>query len=263
MGTAPNCFAAADTQPGPQATSKTNISDETLASSKSEGMNCRVRGDHTESYLSATRCQPSCSNRAKSSSISDVIVGQALSPANVVSNRSGCPTILLERQFDSFFFFARYEFVSLNDTRAGVPPQNRIIVTGWAERFSFFEPFHCFAQKIVRLKSAARSVLPQFRLCPAFGDDSGIIRALIFRFHAAQQFFRLRLADAIRFFEAIGECEQKRDNSPLVIGIDSKNIETDTLRFAGFVKQTVPLSLLQRGGNSVFVELFQFGHGDL
>src|SRR5258708_28720831 len=72
MGTAPNCFAAADTQPGPQATSKTNISDETLASSKSEGMNCRVRGDHTESYLSATRCQPSCSNRAKSSSISDV-----------------------------------------------------------------------------------------------------------------------------------------------------------------------------------------------
>src|SRR5206468_4077422 len=35
-------------------------------------MNCRVNDDHTESYLFATRCQPSCSNRAKSSSISDV-----------------------------------------------------------------------------------------------------------------------------------------------------------------------------------------------
>jgi hypothetical protein len=57
---------------GPQATSKTNIFMETLASAKSEGMNCRVSGHHTESYLSATRCQPSCSNRAKSSSISDV-----------------------------------------------------------------------------------------------------------------------------------------------------------------------------------------------
>ena len=93
--------------------------------------------------------------------------------------------ILLERKFDSFFFFASYEFVSLNDAGAGVPSQNRIVVTGRAERFGFFEPVHCFAQKIVSLKPAARRVLPQFRLCPAFGDDSGIIRALIFRFHAA------------------------------------------------------------------------------
>src|SRR5712675_700581 len=162
MGTAPNCFAAADTQPGPQATSKANIPAETLASPNSEGMNCRVSGDHTESYLSATRCQPSCSNRAKSSSISDVIVGQALSPANVVSNRSGCPTILLERKFDSFFFFASYEFISLNDASTGVPPQNRIVMAGRAERFGFFEPFHCFAQKIVSLKPTARRVLSQF-----------------------------------------------------------------------------------------------------
>jgi hypothetical protein len=28
-------------------------------------MNCRVSDDHTESYLSATRSQPSCSNRVK------------------------------------------------------------------------------------------------------------------------------------------------------------------------------------------------------
>src|SRR5204863_4538030 len=66
---------------------------------------------------------------------------------------------LLERKFNSFFFFASYEFVSLNDAGAGVPPQNRIIVTGRAEWFGFFEPVHCFAQKIVRLKPAARRVL--------------------------------------------------------------------------------------------------------
>ena len=149
---------------------------------------------------------------------------------------------LLERKFDSFFFFASYEFVSLDDASARVPTKNRVVVTGRAQGFSFFEPVHCFPQEIVSLKPAARRVLSQFRFCPAFGDDSGIIRALIFRFHAAQQFFRLRLAYAIRFFEAIGECEQKRDDGSLVIGIDSKNIETDTLRFARFVKQTVPLS---------------------
>jgi len=134
-------------------------------------------------------------------------------------------------------------------------------VTGRAERFSFFEPIHCFAQKIVRLKPAARRVLSQFRLCPAFGDDSGIIRALIFRFHAAQQFFRLRLADAIPFFEAIGEREQKHDDGPLIVGIDSKDVEANALRFAGFVEQAVTLSFLQRGGNGVFVELFQIGNG--
>ena len=32
-------------------------------------MNCRVNDDHTESYLSATRSQPSCSNRVNSSFI--------------------------------------------------------------------------------------------------------------------------------------------------------------------------------------------------
>src|SRR6266478_715447 len=32
-------------------------------------MNCRVSDDHTESYLSATRSQPSCSNRVNSSLI--------------------------------------------------------------------------------------------------------------------------------------------------------------------------------------------------
>src|ERR1044072_3697100 len=158
-------------------------------------MNCRVKGDQIKSYLSATRCQPSCSKRAKLSSIQTSIVGQALSPANVAGNRSGCPTILLERKFDSFFFFASYEFVSLNDTSAGVPPQKRVVVTRRTERFSFFKPVHRFAQKIVSLKPAARGVLSQFRLCPAFGDDSGIVRAFILRFQAAQDFFRLRLTD--------------------------------------------------------------------
>ena len=92
---------------------------------------------------------------------------------------------LLERKFDSFFFFASYEFVSLNDAGASVPPKNRIVVTWRAERFSFFEPIHCLTQKIVCLKPAAGRVLPQFRLCPTFGDDSGIVRALIFLFDAA------------------------------------------------------------------------------
>src|SRR5205823_2094481 len=106
-----------------------------------------------------------------------LIVGQALSPANVLGNPErvrDCPIILLERKFDSLFLFASYEFVSLNDAGAGVPPQNRIVVTRRAERFGFFEPVHCLAQKIVSLKTATRGVLPQFRFCAAFGDGGSV-----------------------------------------------------------------------------------------
>src|SRR5262249_29533056 len=215
-------------------------------------MNCRVKDAQAESYLSATRCQPSCSNRAKSSSIPAVNCRVGPLACQCSSNRSGCPTVLLQRKFYSFFFFASYELVSLNDPRAGVPPENRIVVTGWSERLRFFEPVHRLAQKIVRLEATPRRVLAQLHFCTAFSHDPGIIGTVIIRSHAAQQFFRLRLTDAIRFFEAIGECEQKHYDGPLVIGIDSENIQTDTLRFAGFVEQAVALSLLQRGGNGVF-----------
>src|SRR5437762_6981863 len=118
-------------------------------------MNCRVSDDHTESYLSATRCQPSCSNRAKSS----WAVMAGISCRKQMTLRTAKPLQLLERKFDSLFLFASYEFVSLNDAGAGVPPQNRIVVTKRAERFGFFEPVHCFAQKIVRLTPTARRVL--------------------------------------------------------------------------------------------------------
>ncbi len=39
-------------------------------------------------------------------------------------------------------------------------------------------------------------------------------------------------------------------------------IQTNALGFAGFVQQTVTLRFFQRGGNCVFVQSFQFAHGD-
>src|SRR2546423_12006806 len=86
---------------------------------------------------------------------------------------------LFQRKFDSFFLFPRNEFIALDHACAGVPTEDRVVVTGWSERLRFFEPVHCFAEKIVRLEATARRVLPQFRLCAAFGHDSGIIRAVI------------------------------------------------------------------------------------
>ena len=169
---------------------------------------------------------------------------------------------LFQRKFDSFFFFTRDELISLNDARASVPTQDRIVVTGRPERFGFFEPVHCFLEKIVRLEATPRRVLSQFHFCPALGHDPGIIRAVVVRSHAGQQLFSMRFADAVAFVETIGQREQKHDDGLLVVGIDGKNIEANALRFSRFVEQAVALSLFQCCGNRVFVESFQLGHGD-
>src|SRR5215469_9737418 len=106
------------------------------------GRNCRVSNDQTESYLCATRSQPSCSKRVNGSSIvANCRAGAP--PAKPDGNRCGCPTILLERKLDWFFFFARNQFISLDHSRARIPTQDRIVVTGRTNRFGSFEPAHC------------------------------------------------------------------------------------------------------------------------
>jgi len=85
---------------------------------------CQKRGNelprqrrHTESYLFATRCQPSAQTERSRRPFLTSIVWRALSSANVLGNPKefGLPYNLLERKFDWFFFFASYEFISLND----------------------------------------------------------------------------------------------------------------------------------------------------
>src|SRR2546423_3735188 len=129
-------------------------------------MNCRVSDDQTESYLSATRSQPSCSKRVNSAS------------RFLIAEAKWLP--LFQRKFDALFLLAGDESVSLNDPSACVPAEQGIIIAGSANRFCFFKPTHRFAEKIIRLKSATGCVLHQLCLGTAFGKDSGVISALIF-----------------------------------------------------------------------------------
>src|SRR5881398_3133116 len=107
-------------------------------------MNCRVNGDQTASYFSATRCQLSYSNRV---------------------NSSPFPTVrakwlrLLQRKFDGLFFLPRNELISLNDSRTCVPTEQSIIIAGGTNCFCRFKPAHRFAKKVVCLKSATGCVL--------------------------------------------------------------------------------------------------------
>src|SRR5207244_12043074 len=117
-------------------------------------MNCRVSDDQTASYFSATRCQPSYSNRV---------------------NSSPFPTVrakwlrLLQRKLDRLFFLPRNEPISLNDSSTCVPTEQSIIIAGGTNCFRPFKPTHRFANKIVCLKSATGFLLNELCFSTAFG----------------------------------------------------------------------------------------------
>src|SRR6266403_5169053 len=129
-------------------------------------MNCRVSDDQTESYLSATRSQPSCSKRVNSAAPFLIAEAKCLP--------------LFQWKFDALFLLAGDEPVSLNDPSACVPAEQGVIIAARADCFRFFKPTHRFSEKIIRLKSATGYVLHQLCLGTAFGKNSGVISALIF-----------------------------------------------------------------------------------
>src|SRR5437868_5578298 len=180
-------------------------------------MSCRVSDDHTESYLSATRSQPSCSNRVNSSLI--FVTVMMLSRLRIKVDRplrraeTAQSTVrfaqqnndsLLQRKFDWLFFFARNQLVSLNNSSASIPTKQCIIVAGRTNCFRFFKPAHRFAKKLVRLKSAAGCILRQFCFSPTLCEDSCVIRTLIFAFNSRQKIFGLCITYAVAFSETIG-----------------------------------------------------------
>src|SRR5581483_10610868 len=98
-----------------------------------------------------------------------------------------------------------------------------------------------FAQKIVRLETTVGRVLPQLRFAAALRPNPAVIGAFVFAFDARAQLFRLRVADAVTFFETIGQREQQGDDGLLVFGIDRENVVANAFRFARLVKQTIAL----------------------
>src|SRR5437763_1726048 len=130
VGTAPTFLTAPDTYPGPHATSRTDMPAEISALAIRNGMNWRVSDDHMVSYLSATRCQPSCSKRVNASSAVFMVRRELCCAGdNQHALRTAKRLKLLQRKFNRLCFFERHKFIALDDSRAGIPAQDRIIVT--------------------------------------------------------------------------------------------------------------------------------------
>src|SRR6266545_1227614 len=92
----------------------------------------------------------------------------------------------LQEGFD-LILLPRREFVAHDGACAGVPAQERIVVSRRADGFGFLEKIHCIAQPIVRLRSAARRTPFENRLRLTFKDNPSVIRAFILIVQARQQ----------------------------------------------------------------------------
>src|SRR5262249_45136007 len=84
----------------------------------------------------------------------------------------------LQERFN-IILLTRREFVSHDGASAGIPAQERIVVSGRADGFGFLEQIHCVAKPVIRLKFTAWCASFEDRLRLTFKDNPGVIRALI------------------------------------------------------------------------------------
>src|SRR5437667_6720151 len=115
--------------------------------------------------------------------------------------------LLFQRKFDWLFFLARNEPVSLDDSSTSIPTQQCVVVSRWTNCFRLFEPVHRFAEKVIRLKPAPRSILAQLGFGATLSKDSGVVRALILIANAPEQLLNLCIAYAIALRKTVGKGE--------------------------------------------------------
>src|ERR1700730_10134884 len=73
----------------------------------------------------------------------------------------------------------RAQIVTHNNSRAGVPSKDCIIIPGGTNSFSLLEPFHRLAEPVVSRVVRARRAFRQPRLSPSLPYDSCVVDALV------------------------------------------------------------------------------------
>src|SRR4029434_10339716 len=133
--------------------------------SSNKGMNCRVRDAQTESYLFATRSQPSCSNRVKGSFVL-LIEGEQSAPS-------------LEDRL-STIFVPGDQLIFRHHAGTGVPAEQRVVVARWSDFFRLLKLPHRLAQFVIGVMTGAGMTLREFRLRPALGPHAGVLGRFVF-----------------------------------------------------------------------------------
>src|ERR1044071_2770747 len=77
------------------------------------------------------------------------------------------------------FFRARDEFVLHDDSGAGIPAEQCIIVAGRSQGFSAFVPTHGFNQLFMRIKARTATALVKKCLGTTLANDACVISSLV------------------------------------------------------------------------------------
>src|SRR6188768_3569417 len=122
-------------------------------------------------------------------------------PEGRASARPG-PEVSLQDRLASVLL-PRGELVFRDHAGTGVPAQEGVVVAGGPDFFRFLELLHRLTEFVVGVMAGPGMPLRQFRLRSPFGQDSGVIGALIFAFNLREEMISLRLAHPIAFTETI------------------------------------------------------------
>src|SRR6202007_2210295 len=110
-------------------------------------------------------------------------------------------------------------FVGLEETDAGVPAQERFVITGGAEALGFFEEVGRFCEPvvdIVRRAGAAGAIAP---LGAALPGDSGVVGAVVRRLEDRDGLDGAGKGGWV-VRDLVGESEDKADAGVAVRGVD-------------------------------------------
>ena len=91
-----------------------------------------------------------------------------------------CSVALLEHLDFAHVFRSRPQMrVPVEESRARIPPQPRIVVAGGAEPFGALEVAHSLGNPIVDTDVRAGATMRVLRLGPALRDDARVVRLVV------------------------------------------------------------------------------------
>src|SRR5579862_1576493 len=119
-------------------------------------------------------------------------------------------------------------------TRAGVPSQNGVVVSGYRKVHSSLIMIHCFSKRVIRGCAGSGPAVTYARISQTLPDDAVVVGPLIVALNLGENLaggFHIHMR-----MELVGARQQKRNQRLLMVGYDGQDIEADALGKAGFVQ---------------------------
>jgi SAM-dependent methyltransferase len=146
-------------------------------------------------------------------------------------------------------------------SRAGVPAQQRVVVGRRPQGLGFFVPLHSLMQPVIDDGGGPLSALVKKRLATALADHTGIVGALV-RIMEARGYIS-GLADRHSVLKLIGKRQQQGDQRGLILRLYAQHILTDAFCLPRLVQQAIALGLRERARHGLLRQALQFKHAVL